>query len=46
MGNATTDHDKAMQFVNMISDLNMVSPIDQAVKTQAMHSKRPTFYYQ
>lgn len=46
MGNVTTERDKAMQFVNMISDLNMVGPIDRAVKTQAMHSERPTFYYQ
>lgn len=30
----------------MISDLNMVQPIDKAVKLQAVHSKRPTFYYQ
>lgn len=46
MGNVTNEHDKTMQYVNMISDLNMVGPIDRAVKTQAMHSKRPTFYYQ
>lgn len=44
--NVTTEHDKAKQFVNMISDLNMVTPIDRAVKTQAKHSKRSTYYYQ
>lgn len=44
--NVTSEHDKAIQFVNMISDLNMVVPIDRAVKMQAKHSKRPTFYYQ
>ncbi|XP_031637146.1 venom carboxylesterase-6-like [Contarinia nasturtii] len=46
MSNVTEVDDRAMQFVNMISDLNMVSPIDKTVKTQAMHSNRPTFYYQ
>ncbi|XP_031622635.1 venom carboxylesterase-6-like isoform X2 [Contarinia nasturtii] len=46
MFNVSKEHDKAVQYVNMISHLNMVSPIDEAVKTQAFHSKRPTFYYQ
>lgn len=43
--NATSDHDKAVQLVNMVSDLNMIAPIDRAVKTQAKQSKRPTYYY-
>lgn len=43
--NVINDDDKAIQFVNMISDLNMIAPIDRAVKTQAKQSKRPTYYY-
>lgn len=44
--NVTTDGDKSKQFVNMISDLNMNTPIDKAVKSQAKYSKRSTYYYQ
>lgn len=43
--NVTSDDDKAIQLVNMVTDLNMIAPIDRAVKAQAKQSMRPTYYY-
>lgn len=45
MSNVTNEHEKTMQFVNMISDLNMAIPVDKMVRTQALYSNQPTFYH-
>lgn len=43
-GNGTTEKDRKVQYVNLISDMNMVYPIDKAAKMHATHSA--TFYYE
>lgn len=40
--NATTERERAVQYVNLISDMNMVYALD---KTAKEHSKHATTYY-